>query len=81
MTSRWGVVWLVVLGRLGSSFRALGSGGYSGWRAYSRFSQTAAELAFHRDRVRRGITSVDTSSREAAYVQLLQGLKSDAHVW
>jgi RsiW-degrading membrane proteinase PrsW (M82 family) len=62
-------------GRIGASFRALSSGGFGGWRAYSRFAQAATELAFHRDRVARGITSVDSASREATYVQLLRGLK------
>ncbi len=62
-------------GRIGASFRALSSGSFGGWRAHSRFSQTATELAFHRDRVARGITSVDAASREATYVQLLRGLK------
>jgi RsiW-degrading membrane proteinase PrsW (M82 family) len=63
-----------VTGRMRSSFTAL-KGGFGSWRAYSRFSQTATELAFHRDRVARGITSVDTASREAAYVDLLRQLK------
>ena len=65
-------------GRIGSSFQALSSGGFSGWRAYSRFSQVATELAFHRDRLQRGITSVDTASREAAYVQTLRELRARA---
>ncbi|HJQ29014.1 MAG TPA: PrsW family intramembrane metalloprotease [Rubrobacter sp.] len=59
-------------GRMGSSFRALTNGGLGGWRANARFSQAATELAFHRDRVQRGITSVETASREAAYVQNLR---------
>jgi RsiW-degrading membrane proteinase PrsW (M82 family) len=63
-----------VTGRLRSSFRALRSG-FDSWRAYSRFAQTATELAFHRDRVARGLTSVDAASREAAYVSLLQDSK------
>lgn len=63
-------------GRIGSSFRALSSGGFERWRAYSRFSETATELAFHRDRVQRGITSVDAASREAAYVQSLRELRA-----
>lgn len=63
-------------GRIGSSFRALGSGGFERWRAYSRFSETATELAFHRDRVQRGITSVDAASRETAYVQSLRELRA-----
>ena len=57
-----------------SSFRAL-SGRFDSWRAYSRFAQTATELAFHRDRVARSITSVDAAQREAAYVSLLQASK------
>lgn len=65
-------------GRIGSSFRALSSGGFQGWRAYSRFSETATELAFHRDRVQRGITSVDAASREAAYVKTLRELRERA---
>jgi protease PrsW len=65
-------------GRLGSSFQALSSGGFSGWRAYSRFSQVATELAFHRDRVQRGITSSNSASREAAYVQTLRELRARA---
>jgi RsiW-degrading membrane proteinase PrsW (M82 family) len=64
-----------VSGRLDASFRALSSRGFGGWRAYSRFSQTATELAFHRDRVQRGITSVDATQREAAYVHLLRDLR------
>jgi hypothetical protein len=63
-----------VTGRLGSSFRALRAG-FDSWRAYSRFAQMATELAFHRDRVARGITSVDVAQREAAYVQLLRNLR------
>jgi RsiW-degrading membrane proteinase PrsW (M82 family) len=62
-------------GRIGSSFRALSAGGFGGWRAYSRFSETATELAFHRDRVQRGITSVDAASREAAYAEGLRELR------
>jgi RsiW-degrading membrane proteinase PrsW (M82 family) len=65
-------------GRIGSSFQALSSGGFSGWRAYSRFSQVATELAFHRDRIQRGIASADTASREGAYVQTLLELRARA---
>jgi RsiW-degrading membrane proteinase PrsW (M82 family) len=65
-------------GRIGSSFQALSSGGFSGWRAYSRFSQVATELAFHRDRIQRGIASADTASREGAYVQTLRELRARA---
>jgi protease PrsW len=65
-------------GRIGSSFRALGSDGLGGWRANARFSQAATELAFHRDRVQRGITSVDAERREVAYVQSLRELRGRA---
>jgi protease PrsW len=65
-------------GRIGSSFQALSSGGFSGWRAYSRFSQVATELAFHRDRIQRGIASAETASREGAYVQTLLELRARA---
>src|SRR3712207_7094854 len=41
----------------------------------SRFIQAATELAFHRDRVQRGITSVDAAQREEAYVTLIGQLK------
>ena len=64
-----------IRGRIGSSFEALSSGGFGPWRAHSRFAQAATELAFHRDRVQRGITSVDAASREAAYLQQLRTLK------
>lgn len=63
-------------GRMGSAFRSLSSGGFGGWRANARFSQAATELAFHRDRVQRGITSVDAASRESAYVQTLRELRA-----
>ena len=63
-----------VRGRIGASFGAM-RGGFGPWRAHSRFARAATELAFHRDRVQRGITSVDASSREAAYVQQLRNLK------
>ena len=63
-------------GRMGSAFRSLSSGGIGGWRANARFSQAATELAFHRDRVQRGITSVDAASRDSAYVQTLRELRA-----
>ncbi|HEX2740348.1 MAG TPA: hypothetical protein VHM69_07875 [Rubrobacter sp.] len=65
-----------VVGRMGSTFRTLRSGGFGGWRANARFSQAATELAFHRDRVQRGVTSVDAASRESAYVQTLRELRA-----
>jgi RsiW-degrading membrane proteinase PrsW (M82 family) len=62
-------------GRFTSSIRVLRAGSFDGWRAYTRFNQTATDLAFYRDRVSRAVTSVDTAGREAAYVQALRQLK------
>lgn len=67
-----------VRGRLRSSLRAFNAGGFGGWRAYSRFGQVATELAFHRDRAARGVTSVDVASREAAYVRSLREITGRA---
>jgi len=61
-------------GRMGASFNALSKGGFSSWRACRQLNQTASELAFHRSRVSRGISSADASEREAAYRQALQDL-------
>lgn len=65
-----------ILGRMGSSFRALSQTGVKGWRARMRFNQLASELAFHRSRVSRGVhsSSQDVLAREAAYLQALQAL-------
>jgi hypothetical protein len=68
-----------ILGRMGSSFNALSSSGYKGWRARMRFNQLASELAFHRNRVSRGVYSTDQDMREleAAYLYALQALMSE----
>ena len=58
----------------GTGFVAKPTVGLDRWPTYSRFSE-ATELAFHRDRVQRGITSVDTASREMSYVQSLPELR------
>ena len=65
-----------ILGRMGSSFRALSQTGVKGWRARMRFNQLASELAFHRSRVSRGVhsSSQDVLAQEAAYLQALQAL-------
>lgn len=63
-----------LLGGPVSSFEALARGGFKEWRAHSRFKRTAAELAFYRDRVARGVASED-AGREAAYVKSLRNLK------
>src|SRR5215216_457779 len=63
-----------ITGRMGSSFNALSSSGYRGWRARMRFNQLASELAFHRSRVSRGVYSAEQDVREleTAYLHALQ---------
>jgi protease PrsW len=65
-----------ILGRLGSSFRALSQSGMKGWQARRRLNQLASELAFHRSRVSRGVHAAnqDVTAQEAAYLQALQDL-------
>lgn len=63
-----------IRGRMGASFNALSRGGYSNWQACRQLNQTASELAFHRSRVARGISSSDAHEREAAYRQALADL-------
>ena len=65
-----------IFGRMGSSFNALSKSGVKGWRARRRFNQLASELAFHRNRVSRGVYSAnqDVSAQEAAYLHALQSL-------
>jgi RsiW-degrading membrane proteinase PrsW (M82 family) len=67
-------------GRMGTSYNALSRGGLRGWQAARQLNQTASELAFHRSRVARGISSADAHLREAAYrqalLELLQRLRS-----
>ena len=64
-----------ILGRMGSSFNAFSSGGVKSWRARRRFNQLASELAFHRNRVSRGVYSADQDvmAIEIAYINALQG--------
>jgi len=68
-----------IIGRMGSSFNALSSSGYKGWRARMRFNQLASELAFHRSRASRGVYSADqdVQALETAYLHALQGLMSE----
>jgi RsiW-degrading membrane proteinase PrsW (M82 family) len=68
-----------IIGRMGSSFRALSQSGMKGWRARMRFNQLASELAFHRSRVSRGVHSPDqdVSAQEAAYLHALQALVNE----
>jgi hypothetical protein len=61
-------------GRMGASYNALSRGGFRSWQACRQLNQTASELAFHRSRVARGISSADAHLREAAYRQALAEL-------
>jgi len=65
-----------ILGRMGSSYSAFSRSGVKGWRARRRFNQLASELAFHRNRVARGVYAADADvlSQETAYLHALQGL-------
>jgi RsiW-degrading membrane proteinase PrsW (M82 family) len=63
-----------IRGRFGSNFNAFSRGGWESWRASRQLNQTASELAFHRSRVARGISSPDAQEREAAYQRALQDL-------
>jgi RsiW-degrading membrane proteinase PrsW (M82 family) len=66
-----------VRGRMGASFRALTSGGFSLWRTRMRYNQMASELAFHRSRVHRGmLTDARVAyERELAFLQHLSELR------
>ena len=68
-----------IFGRMGSSFKALSQSGYKGWRARKRFNQLASELAFHRNRISRGVYTAEAEARaqEAAYLQALQDLVNE----
>jgi hypothetical protein len=48
--------------RFGASFRAWQAGGFAGYRARARFHHVAAELAFFRDRIARGILAQDANA-------------------
>jgi hypothetical protein len=65
-----------IFGRMGSSFNAFSKSGVKGWRARRRFNQLASELAFHRNRVARGMHSANPEvlAQEAAYLHALQSL-------
>ena len=63
-----------VTGRMGASFNAFSRGGFGHWQAARQLNQTASELAFHRNRVARGISAADAREREAAYRLALEDL-------
>ena len=71
-----------IFGRMGSSYNAFSRSGVKGWRTCRRFNQLASELAFHRNRVARGVYSADHDvlSQETAYLHALQGLINELRV-
>jgi len=66
-----------IRGRMGMSWDALWSLGFSGWRLRMRCNQMASELAFHRSRVARGIgrDPQAAQAREANYRSSLEQLR------
>ena len=61
-----------VMGRLGASVSAFSRWGLGHWRSSRRLNQVASELAFHRSRVARGISTKNATLREAEYLQALR---------
>jgi protease PrsW len=70
-----------IRGRFGATYAAYSRGGVSQWKACRQFNQLGSELAFHRNRVSRGIRSDDEREREFAYQnamrELLQRLRTN----
>lgn len=66
-----------VRGRMGMSWNAFWSHGFSNWRTQKRCNQIASELAFHRSRMARGLVRNPQSAqeREHVYLQTLQQLR------
>ena len=66
-----------IRGRMGTSWNALKTQGFSVWRIRMRCNQMASELAFHRSRVARGIGRDPylAQERENAYLYTLQELR------
>lgn len=63
-----------IRGRMGASFNAFSRGGVGSWRTCRKANQMASELAFHRSRVARGISSTDARERETVYQNALHAL-------
>src|SRR5256714_13796988 len=66
-----------IRGRMGMSWRAMSTKGFSGWRARMRCNQIASELAFHRSRVARGFVRDPNlaQERENAYLHTIYELR------
>jgi RsiW-degrading membrane proteinase PrsW (M82 family) len=67
-----------VRGRMGASFKALRHGGFGVWRTRMKYNQAVSELAFHRNRVSRGLhdDELEAREREASYLQMLKELRA-----
>ena len=67
-----------VRGRMGASYNALRHGGFGVWRTRMKYNQAASELAFHRNRVARGLhrDEMEAREREATYLQMLRELRA-----
>jgi RsiW-degrading membrane proteinase PrsW (M82 family) len=66
-----------IRGRMGMSWKAMTTRGFSGWRTRMRCNQIASELAFHRSRIVRGFVRDPQSAqeRENAYLYTIQELR------
>jgi RsiW-degrading membrane proteinase PrsW (M82 family) len=66
-----------IRGRIGMSWNALTTKGFSEWRTRMRCNQIASELAFHRSRVARGMARnpLSAQERENTYLYTLQELR------
>jgi RsiW-degrading membrane proteinase PrsW (M82 family) len=66
-----------IRGRMGLSWNALTTKGFSDWRTRMRYNQIASELAFHRSRVARGLARNPhlAQERENSYLFMLQELR------
>src|SRR2546421_4565081 len=66
-----------IRGRMGMSWNAMTTKGFSGWRARRRYNQIASELAFHRSRVARGLARDPNfaQQRENDYLYTLHELR------
>src|SRR2546428_3929548 len=66
-----------IRGRMGMSWNAMITNGFSCWRARRRYNQIASELAFHRSRVARGFARDQNSAqqRENDYLYSLHEMR------
>ncbi|HYX40456.1 MAG TPA: PrsW family glutamic-type intramembrane protease, partial [Pyrinomonadaceae bacterium] len=67
-----------VRGRMGASWQAFRHGGVTMWRVRARYHSAASELAFHRNRIARGLLTPDEAAqaREELYRRALSELSA-----